>query len=118
MPRAVRGCWEPGRHRWLGGLLIGAALAVAACAKAPQGTPHRSLTQLWRSYQELPSQRALAVAGDPRRQWVAGMVGGEATSEDAQRVALEQCGQRRAARRLRVPCRIYAVGDEIVWQDW
>jgi hypothetical protein len=91
---------------------------VQACAASVPAEPHPDLAELWRSYQALPAERALAVAGDPRRLWVAGLVGGEPTREEAEWSALAQCGQRRAARRLQVPCRLYAVGDEIVWEEW
>jgi hypothetical protein len=104
--------------RWLAGLLVGAALAATGCATQARSEPHPSLERLWRSYQALPAERALAVAGDPRRQWVAGLVGGEPTIDEAEQVALERCRQNRAARRLQAPCRTYAVGDEIVWRDW
>lgn len=107
------------RLRGLALLCAGAVLAAQGCASTPvPGTPHPSLARLWRSYQALPAERALAIAGDPRRQWVAGFVGGQPNRDDAERIALTKCHQRRTARRLQVPCHLYAVGDEIVWQEW
>jgi hypothetical protein len=99
-------------------LLACIALTVQGCAAPIPGEPHAELASLWRKYQALPAERALAVAGDPRRLWVAGLVGGEATRGEAEFGALAQCRQRRAARRLQAPCRLYAVGDEIVWKEW
>jgi len=59
----------------------------------------------------------MAIAGDPRRgRWVTGASGGHATREEAEAEALLQCRMRRAERRLRAACVLYAVGDEIVWR--
>jgi hypothetical protein len=71
---------------------------------------------VWGAYQKLPSERALAVAGDLRRDhWVAGASGGHATREEAEQAALSECRVRRGLRRMQAACRLYAVGDEIVW---
>jgi hypothetical protein len=71
---------------------------------------------VWRDYQTLPSHRALAIAGDPRRdRWVTGAAGGHATRAAAEREALAQCRVRRGARRMQAACVLYADGDEIVW---
>src|SRR5262245_32220124 len=99
-------------------LVVGAALAALGCAAGTPGAPHPELAELWRSYQAMPAERALALAGDPHRVWVAGVAGGEPTPDEAEFAALAQCRQRRAARRLQVPCRLYAVGDEIVWKEY
>jgi len=87
-----------------------------ACASQGSRPPHPDLAAVWRSYRELPAVRALAVAGDPGRdRWVAGASGGHASRSDAEAQALVECGKRRAARRLRAACVLYAVDDEIVW---
>ncbi len=86
-----------------------------ACASRP-AEPELTLTEVWAEYRELPDQRALAVAGILRQgRWVSGASGGHATSEAASASALRECQERRL--RLRTPsaCRLYAVGDEIVW---
>jgi len=103
--------------------LCAAALVLTACTggvRTPgrDSRPHRGLESLWRDYQALPRERALAIAGDPDGLWVAGAAGGEANRRDAERRALEQCGIRRLERRLLVPCRLYATGDRIVWRSW
>jgi len=79
--------------------------------------PHPDLAPTWRKFLSLHTERAFALAGDPRRdRWVAGLSGGHATRAEAEQAALRECERRRAANRLRAACRIYAVGDEIVWQ--
>ena len=44
-------------------------------------------------------------------------VGGYRTPERAAAGALAECGARRKLRRLQAACVLYAVGDEIVWND-
>lgn len=95
-------------------LAVGAAWACAATG--PQ--PHRGVQRLWRQFLELPEERALALAGDPERVWVAGVSGGHEFRTDAEASALGECQRRRALRRLQAPCRLYAVGNEIVWERW
>ena len=92
------------------------ALALGACA-SDTASPHPDLGQVWRDFLALPEQRALAIAGDPRRdRWVSGASGGHATPEQAEAEALLQCRIRRGMRRLQDPCGLYAVGDEVVWR--
>jgi len=107
----------------LPGVTLGRSVAVAfsaalllACASGG-GSPHPDLASVWRDYQALASERAIAIAGDPRRhRWVTGVSGGQATLEKAEEEALLQCRIRRGARRMQAECVIYAVGDEIVWR--
>ena len=88
--------------------------ALAACAGS--STAHPELAPIWRDYGALPAERALAIAGELRHdQWVAGASGGHASRADAEAAALGECGRRRAQRRMQAPCRLYAVGDEVVW---
>lgn len=96
---------------------IAIALAIGGCRLPPtqSSQPHAALASLWRQYQELPLRRALALSGDPDRAWVAAMAGGAERQEDAIDAALEGCRQKRKDRRLRTPCLLYAVDDEIVW---
>jgi len=92
-----------------------AGVMLLACV-SDGASPHPDLASVWRDYQALPAQRALALAGDPERdRWVTGASGGHATHETAEAEALAQCRIRRAARRMRAACVLYAVGDEIVW---
>ena len=102
---------------------IGGRLAVAwtmavllACASAGP-SPHPNLVPAWRDYVALPAERALAIAGDPRRgPWVTGASAGHPTREQAEAEALSECRIRRGMRRMQAACVLYAVGDEIVWQ--
>jgi len=96
--------------------VVGTTWLVFGCA-GPRIPPHPKLDRLWRHYVELPDERAIVVAGDPRKLWVAGSAGGASTSEEAERRARIECKRRRVARRLPGLCRTYALGDEIVWAD-
>ncbi len=103
-------------HPWPALLLAGLACAQLACASSGPGPP-APLKRLWREYLELPDQRALAIAGDPETsRWVAGASGGHGSRDEAEQEALAECKRRRALRRMQAPCRLYAVGDEIVWE--
>ncbi len=91
-------------------------LLLGGCAK-DLGSPHQHLTPVWREYLEMPDQRALAIAGDPRKNhWVSAASGGHSTSSAAQENALEQCRLRRRIRRLQPACVLYAIDDQIVWR--
>ena len=97
----------------LAAVVLCAAVAVGCQIPPPQ--PHTSLEPLWRDFEKLPQKRALALAGDPDKAWVAAMAGGAESQQDAIDVALEGCRRKRLDRRLRAPCLVYAVDDEIVW---
>jgi hypothetical protein len=95
----------------------GILLLLCGCATKPN-SPHRNLTQVWQEYLDIPDQRALAIAGDPRRsRWVSAASGGHSTSSAAQEDALRECRVRRKIRRLQPACVLYAVGKQIVWQS-
>jgi len=94
----------------------GILLLLCSCATKPN-SPHRNLTQVWHEYLEIPDQRALAIAGDPRRnRWVTAASGGHSTRIEAEEGALRECRVRRKIRRLQPACVLYAVGKQIVWQ--
>lgn len=95
--------------------LFAVALLGAACAAPPRATPHPGIEGLWSSYMEMTDERALALAGDPDRVWVGAASGGHTSRREAEESVLAKCWQRRAARRLQEPCRLYATGGEIVW---
>jgi hypothetical protein len=92
---------------------------VLACAgNSPSHRPDPTLSEVWVEYKRLPDQRALAVAGELRQgRWVMGASGGHATSDAAAESALRECQARRAVQRTPAACRLYAVGDEIVWKS-
>jgi hypothetical protein len=90
-------------------------LLGAACAAPPRSAPHPGIESLWSGYLEMTDERALALAGEPDRVWVGAASGGHATRREAEESVLAKCWQRRAARRLQDPCRLYATGGEIVW---
>lgn len=96
-------------------MAIAAIAVLASCATGRP--PHDALTRVWRDYGTLPDQRALAIAGELERheRWVAGASGGHATRSDAEAGALRECARRRQEQRMQDACRLYAVGDEVVW---
>jgi hypothetical protein len=92
-----------------------AAVAALACASNSRA-PDPNLAKVWRDYRRLPDQRALAVAGNVEHdRFVAGSSGGHATIPDAEAAALRECGARRLKMRQQAACKLYAIGDEIVW---
>ena len=98
-------------------LLLTASLPLLACAASgPQ--PHRGIEGLWRQFVQLPPKRALALAGNPERVWVAGAVGGLETQTEASTSALAECRRKRRERRMQAPCILYAVGNEIIWPSY
>jgi hypothetical protein len=92
-----------------------AALGLGSCTT--RGAQHEALTRVWSDYSELPDQRALAIAGELERneRWVAGASGGHASRRDAEEGALHECARRRQEQRMQDACRLYAVGDQVVW---
>ena len=91
-------------------------MLLLAC-ESGRPSPHPDLAPVWRDFLALPAERAMAIAGDPRRdRWVAGLSGGHATSSQAEAEALVECRKRRGRRRMQAECVLYAVGDEIVWR--
>jgi len=101
-------------------LLIAGAV-TSACTSPPGSAiaaPENPLgaTRLWHQYTELPALRALFVAGDPERVWVAGMAGGMGSLAEARREALAACERQRARRRMKDSCQPYAEGEAIIWR--
>jgi hypothetical protein len=95
--------------------IAGTALLLACASDG--ASPHPDLAAVWRDFLALPAERALAIAGDPRRdRWVAGYSGGHATRGQAEAEALLECRRRRGMSRMQAACVLYAVGDEIVWR--
>lgn len=95
------------------------ALVLGACRSVDHaiGVPLRERTRFeaeWRSYRDLEPHKALAVAGDVEGAYASGFAFGKASRAEAEQAALEQCARRRADRRLAAPCRLHAVGDEIL----
>jgi hypothetical protein len=96
------------------GLLLALGFTLLACATSLE--PHAELAEILKHYRALPEQRALAISGEIRRHhWVAGASGGHASLSEAEAEALRECRKHRVKRRMQMPCRLYAVGDEVVW---
>ena len=95
--------------------IVAVALALLACAS--ERVPDREFDTLWRAYRSLPDERSLAIARElGGNLWVAGMAGGQPTLEAAETEALAACQKQRSRKRLQVPCRLYAVGDDVLWR--
>ena len=105
-------------QRGVATVVIVTLLAVGCAFSPPRDRPHRGIEALWRDFVALPRERALALAGDPDGLWVAGAAGGEPSKAAAEESALKVCADKRAARRMQAPCRLYATGEKIVWGAW
>ncbi len=108
---------SPLRFLFHSALIMLSAFAVAACASKVEPTRDARFARLWIRYTGLPNERALVIAGDPEQRWVGSAVGGHASRAAAESAAFAECDERRIARRLQAGCRLYAVGDEIVWRS-
>ena len=93
--------------------LVAVACAVPERSRAPN---HPNLSRVWRDYRRLPDRRALAIAGNIEKdRFVAGASGGHATIPQAEAGALRECGERRLRAREEAACKLYAIGEEVVW---
>ncbi len=101
-------------------LLALCPLVAAGCMRSggsPMGVALRETTQFdseWRNYRRLAGLKALAVAGDLRGVYVSGFAFSYPVQALANDEALDACEQRRADRRVKDACRLYAMGDERV----
>ncbi|MBW2229944.1 MAG: hypothetical protein JRG92_17540 [Deltaproteobacteria bacterium] len=93
-------------------MLVGACL-LSGCAPTSKAYPNE-FQRLWNEYEELSPKRAIAIAGDPYRLWLAGMSGGHATQAEANQAALDSCMKQRAKNRQQIPCRLYAEEDRLL----
>ncbi len=102
---------------WLRIPAVALSLGFVACASSPSPEPHAGIAKRWGQFLSMPHQRAFAIAGDPDDRWVGVTVGGYPSPIDAEGEALRRCEHERSARRIEQPCRLYATGHRIVWQD-
>src|SRR5262245_34166865 len=97
-------------------LALAGFLALCGACTSPRPPEQRALGTVWLDYEAMPAQRALALAGTLRdNRWVAGAAGGHETSAQAQQEALRVCAIKRQRARMQFPCRLYAIGDKVVW---
>ncbi len=68
-------------------------------------------------YERLPAYKALAYAKDSGGRWAYGYAEGQYTQESANELALYECERRLAKYKVLSDCKLYAVGDTIVWQE-
>jgi len=97
-------------------LLACVALLPLGCKTSVREGPHEGIASIWRDYLEMAPERALAIAGNPDRHWLAAASGGHASRDEAEEAVLIECRARRAVRRMQAECRLYATGSEIVWK--
>jgi hypothetical protein len=93
-----------------------ATLLSFGCASSKPAKLDANLAGIWKEYRDLPDSRALAIAGNPRTdRWIAGLSGGHASADAAVESALRECRANRVRQLTPLECKLYAVGDEIVW---
>jgi hypothetical protein len=104
------------KHQTLVFALVVLVAVIAACAGWREQDRHPlESSKLWKQYEALPDEKALAIAGDPVGLWVGGAAGGYDTPTRARHAAIAQCKKQRIARRTQHPCLIYAKGLDVVW---
>ncbi len=108
---------EVSKVAWLHIPAVALTLGLVTCASSPPPEPHDGVTERWGQFLSMPHQRAFAIAGDLDGRWAGATVGGYPSPIDAEREALRRCEHERSARRIEQPCRLYATGHRIVWQD-
>lgn len=101
-------------------IALGVVVQLLACAHAAcDQEPPAALESVWRDYLELPGQKAIAIAGSPRRtHWVVGVVSGFQKDADADSAALAECAKRRVASRVQPQCVLFARNEKIVWRGY
>ena len=95
-------------------LPVVAFLLAPACASR-QRPPHAGMASIWRGYSEMRPYRAIAIAGDPDGVWVGAAAGSADSRAEAEQAVLSECRRKRMQRRMQASCRLYAVGDDVVW---
>ena len=68
-------------------------------------------------YERLPPYKAMAYAKDSGGHWAYGYAEGQYTQESANELALYECERRLAKYKVLSGCKLYAVGDTIVWKE-
>ncbi len=97
-------------------LVLLAISLCSGCAAGGGGLAPSRFQREFQRYLSLPHQKAFAVAGDREDNYVFGYSYGWRGPELARDDALEQCNIRRRSLGEEAECRIYAVGNEILWQ--
>lgn len=106
-------------RRWVWVVVLIVLLPLAGCRgnAKPIGVELRDRSRFdseWQRYLALEPHKALAVAGDPQGLYATGFSFGKASREQAEQEALAACDLRRSDRRIEPPCRLHAVGNEIL----
>lgn len=78
---------------------------------------HARIDFALRDYLDYPLFKGLAAAIDDAGRWVYGYVHEMPDERIAAERALAECSTRAARTRVNAPCRLYALGNSIVWQE-
>jgi hypothetical protein len=70
-----------------------------------------------RNYENYASNKAFAFVLDAKGNWSYGFAFGMATPELAADRALNECTVHAAGNRVESPCRLYALGDKLLWRE-
>lgn len=76
--------------------------------------PHEKIEFALRDYRRFPPHKAFAVAHDGEGRWSYEYVFGESDDHAARLGALRACSVRAATNRVKAPCRLHALNDELV----
>ena len=71
--------------------------------------------QPYHAYATLPGNKAIALALDRNGRWAHGKVAGFSVQPEASEEALVECAKFRAQAGIQENCRLFAVGDKVVW---
>jgi len=85
----------------------------APTAQAPALPPE--FLPVFQAYTAKAAPKALAVAVNSKGQWAYASIGNHATQADANEEALAHCARLKAQSDIQESCRLYAVGDKVVW---
>lgn len=95
------------------------SLAQATAASEPKApvVPAEFL-KIFEDYKARPGEKAIALALDGGRfsySVTEGKSDGKASQSEVNEAALAVCEKQRAEGKLNAPCRLYAIGDKVVW---
>ena len=71
--------------------------------------------QVFKDYQGRPEHKAMALAMDAKGRFAHGVAARASTQAEANQEALAECARFTGQGGLQAPCRLYAVGDQVVW---
>ena len=97
-----------------GWFAIAVLLAAAACEPPPEEHAFEAAFDQYRADRRF---KAMAVAADEAGEWAYGAAYDVQSERSAVENALDECEINRGRYAVQADCRLYAVGDRIVWND-